>query len=108
MADEEQVGQVFNNLIKNALQAIENKTDGDIIVMLQQKNECVEVSVSDNGCGIPEDIRDKIFRPNFTTKSNGNGLGLAISKHIVEASGGHITFDSSNKGTTFYIYLRKS
>lgn len=105
MADEEQVGQVFNNLIKNALQAIENKTDGDIIVMLQQKNECVEVSVSDNGCGIPEDIRDKIFRPNFTTKSTGAGLGLAISKNIVEGVGGNISFTTSPSGTTFYVRM---
>ena len=68
----------------------------------------MEITISDNGPGIPADIQEKIFRPNFTTKSNGNGLGLAISKHIVEGSAGRITFTTSDKGTTFYINLKKS
>ena len=67
----------------------------------------VQISISDNGPGIPENIRPRIFQPNFTTKSNGNGLGLAISKHIVEGSGGRIEFETSGKGTTFFIYLKK-
>ena len=67
----------------------------------------VQISISDNGPGIAEDIREKIFRPNFTTKSNGNGLGLAISKHIVEGSGGRIEFETSSKGTTFFVYFKK-
>lgn len=107
MADYEQISQVFNNLIKNALQAIDNKADGDIIVMLQQKEQSVEISVSDNGSGIPESIQDKIFRPNFTTKSTGAGLGLAISKNIVEGSGGSIAFTTSPAGTTFVVTLKK-
>lgn len=106
MADKVQISQVFNNLIKNALQAIENKSDGDIIVMLQQKNDIVEISVSDNGCGIAQEIQDKIFRPNFTTKSTGAGLGLVISKNIVEGSGGSISFTTSPSGTTFIVQLR--
>jgi nitrogen fixation/metabolism regulation signal transduction histidine kinase len=113
-ADAEQVSQVFVNIIRNAIQALagEEKSNGkepDIIVVMNtsySENE-VQISVSDNGPGIPADIREKIFRPNFTTKSNGNGLGLAISKHIVEGSGGRIEFDTSPKGTTFFIYLRK-
>ena len=67
----------------------------------------VQISISDDGTGIAEDIQARILQPNFTTKSNGNGLGLAISKHIVEGSGGHIDFETSPKGTTFYIYLKK-
>ena len=67
----------------------------------------MQISISDNGPGIPAEVQEKIFRPNFTTKSNGNGLGLAISKRIVEGSGGRIEFETSDKGTTFYIYLRK-
>lgn len=105
-ADEEQISQVFNNIIKNALQAIENKEDGDIIVILKQENNNVEISISDNGYGIPEQIQEKIFLPNFTTKNTGMGLGLAISKNIVEGSGGTIRFTTSNKGTTFYITLK--
>ena len=114
LADREQISQVFINIIRNAIQALagEEKSNGkepDIIVVMNtsySENE-VQISVSDDGPGIPADIREKIFRPNFTTKSNGNGLGLAISKHIVEGSGGRIEFESSNRGTTFFIYLRK-
>ncbi|MBQ8100640.1 MAG: HAMP domain-containing histidine kinase [Paludibacteraceae bacterium] len=106
LADSEQIGQVFNNLIKNALQAIEGREGGDIIVMLKQDGQTVEVSVSDNGCGIPPDIQDKVFRPNFTTKNTGMGLGLAISKNIVEGSAGTITFETSPSGTTFFVRLR--
>ena len=105
-ADKEQVSQVFVNIIRNALQA----SHTDIIVMLNAaySEREVQISISDDGTGIPEDIQARIFRPNFTTKSNGNGLGLAISKHIVEGSGGRIEFETSDKGTTFYIYFRKT
>ncbi len=104
-ADKEQISQVFVNIIRNALQA----SPTDIIVVLNAafSDREVQISISDDGTGIPEDIQPRIFRPNFTTKSNGNGLGLAISKHIVEASGGRIEFDTSSKGTTFFVYLRK-
>ena len=106
LADQDQISQVFVNIIKNAIQA----SPEDIIVVLNAmySEREVQISIYDNGPGIPEDLREKIFRPNFTTKSNGNGLGLAISKHIVEGSGGHITFDTSDKGTTFYITLKKA
>ena len=68
----------------------------------------IQISFSDNGPGIPAEVQEKIFRPNFTTKSNGNGLGLAISKRIVEGSNGRIEFETSEKGTTFYVYIKKS
>jgi len=114
-ADKEQISQVFVNIIRNAIQAISNdqrpmtNDQPDIIVMLNAlySDTEIQISISDNGPGIPADIQEKIFHPNFTTKSNGNGLGLAISKRIVEASGGRIEFTTSDKGTTFYIYLRK-
>jgi signal transduction histidine kinase len=104
LADQEQISQVFVNIIKNAIQA----APSDIIVVLNAlySEREIQISISDNGPGIPADIQEKIFRPNFTTKSNGNGLGLAISKHIVEGSGGRIEFETSDKGTTFFIYLQ--
>ena len=120
-ADEEQISQVFVNILRNAVQALSNRQIAmsdvdkqpiiapDIIVLLNNtysKKE-IEISISDNGPGIPEEAQSSIFRPNFTTKSNGNGLGLAISKRIVEGTGGRITFESSEKGTTFYVYLKK-
>ncbi len=115
-ADREQIQQVFSNIIKNALQAIASNTaedgtaveTGDIIVMLKDLGQKVEISFSDNGPGIPQEVGSKIFMPNFTTKSNGAGLGLAISRNIVEGSDGQITFDTSDKGTTFYVYLQKT
>ena len=105
-ADQEQISQVFVNIIRNALQA----SPTDIIVMLNAaySDREIRISISDDGTGIPADIQPRIFMPNFTTKSNGNGLGLAISKHIVEGTGGKISFETSEKGTTFYIFLQKA
>ncbi len=120
IADAEQIGQVFTNIVRNALQAMENTADGDIIILLKPvqasrygdkgldaQYKWVELSFSDNGPGIPAEIQDKVFVPNFTTKNTGAGLGLAISKNIVEGSGGKISFQTSEKGTTFFVYLRK-
>lgn len=107
MADAEQIPQVFTNILKNAIQALEGREDGDIIVMLRDGESEIELSFSDNAGGIPEEIRDKIFIPNFTTKSTGTGLGLAISKNIVEGSDGKICFQTSEKGTIFLVYLKK-
>ena len=105
-ADQEQISQVFVNIIRNAIQA----SPSDIIVVLNAaySEKEVQISISDDGSGIPAEAQPKIFQPNFTTKSNGNGLGLAISKHIVEGSGGRIEFETSEKGTTFYVYLKKT
>lgn len=105
--DEKQISEVFTNLIKNALQAIDGDPKGDIIVILKEAQDTVEVSISDNGPGIPEDIREKVFMPNFTTKTGGTGLGLAICKHIVEGSDGKISFETSNNGTVFVVLLKK-
>lgn len=107
--DPEQIGQVFTNIIRNAIQAIGNKRDADVIVILNTvySNKEVEVSISDNGPGISVEDQPKIFVPNFTTKTTGTGLGLAISKNIVEGSGGRIRFETSSRGTTFYVYLPK-
>ena len=98
---------MFNNLIKNALQAISGRKNGDIIVILTELPDKLEITISDNGGGIAEDIRDKVFMPNFTTKSTGAGLGLAISKNIVEGGGGSMTFTTTSKGTTFVVTIRK-
>jgi signal transduction histidine kinase len=120
MADAEQITQVFTNIARNAIQAMNGQENGDLIIILKavlndqrtllglaEDAEWVEISFSDNGPGIPKDIQDKVFIPNFTTKNTGAGLGLAISKNIVEGSGGKITFRSSEKGTIFFVYLRK-
>src|SRR5690606_3047988 len=84
--------RILNNLIKNALEAIPAESEGQIDIKLVQENEMALITVSDNGRGIPEDLEDKIFNPNFTTKSSGTGLGLAFVKQAVENMLGSINF----------------
>ena len=108
VTDREQMLRVFNNLIKNALQAIDKPELGLIEITLVELDNSYQINISDNGNGINEDLKEKIFEPNFTTKKSGMGLGLALVKNIVEASKGSISFVSEiNKGTTFIIQLPK-
>ncbi|MBP9152189.1 MAG: GHKL domain-containing protein, partial [Flavobacteriales bacterium] len=102
-ADKEQMLRVFNNLIKNGIQAVEDGTEPKITLSLVRDNHQWIVSVRDNGSGISEDLRDRIFVPNFTTKSSGMGLGLAMVKNIVESANGKIWFETElGRGTVFY------
>lgn len=104
MADEEQLGRALNNLIRNALQSIPAGREPDIQMSSNLYDDQVIISISDNGSGIPDELKDKIFLPNFSTKSSGMGLGLAIVNRIVKTAGGEIWFDTEiNKGTTFFI-----
>lgn len=105
-ADAEQIIQVFNNILKNATQAILPHAKGKIDVLLESENNKVLISFSDNGPGIPKALQDRVFKPNFTTKSTGMGLGLSISKSIVENMGGEISFISKeDQGTKFLLSL---
>ncbi len=105
-ADRHQLNRVFNNLIKNAIQAIPEEREGVIVVNVKRNQSGVLISVADNGTGIDEEKRDKVFAPNFTTKSSGMGLGLAMSRNIIEMANGKIWFDTIvGEGTTFYIRL---
>lgn len=105
-ADENHLVRVFNNLLKNAIQAIPDDRRGKIEMSLFNVNGTATVKVEDNGTGIPEETQKKVFVPNFTTKSSGTGLGLAISKNIVESVNGRIYFETEqDKGTTFYVEL---
>ncbi len=105
-ADKDQLKRVFNNLIKNAIQAIPESKEGRIEITLTEENKFALIGVSDNGTGIPEENYKKVFVPNFSTKNSGMGLGLAISRKIIETAGGSIHFESEvNKGTTFEVKL---
>jgi len=105
-ADKEQLNGVFSNLIKNGIQSIPTGTEGLINVKLEVKSDKVVVSISDNGSGVPEDLRKKLFTPNFTTKSSGMGLGLSIAKKYIESANGRIWFESeAGKGSVFYFEL---
>jgi two-component system nitrogen regulation sensor histidine kinase NtrY len=104
--DKKQLVRVLNNLIKNAIQAIPEERRGDIGIHLFQREDKAIIMVEDNGTGIPEDKQDKVFVPNFTTKSSGKGLGLAIARNVVAAAKGKIYFETEKgKGTKFFVEL---
>jgi signal transduction histidine kinase len=105
-ADKTQLNRLFTNLLQNAVEACTNQ-DQRIIRMNEQLNgEYITVSVTDNGDGIPEQTQSRIFTPNFTTKTSGTGLGLAMSKGIVEQAKGEIWFvTKEGAGTTFYVKI---
>ncbi|MBM3242394.1 HAMP domain-containing protein [Candidatus Poribacteria bacterium] len=95
--DPEQFKRVFINLFKNSLQAIQNSkiTAGKLTVTSSQKDRMVEISVNDNGAGIPAENIPKLFEPFFTTKEKGAGLGLAIVDKIISDHGGSIDIQST-------------
>lgn len=102
---EEELRRVFINLVKNGAEASPNG-DAKIDITAFKENSDVVVKVKDNGSGISEEDRDKIFVPNFSTKSSGTGLGLAITKKIIEAHHGNIQFETeTGKGTTFFVRI---
>lgn len=104
--DKNQWLRVFNNLIKNSIQAAENNKTILIEISLEQKDNFLAIQFCDNGRGIPEEMKDKIFVPNFTTKTKGAGLGLAMVRNIINNSNGSIRFESvANEGTCFFIEL---
>ncbi|MEI9920504.1 MAG: HAMP domain-containing sensor histidine kinase [Bacteroidota bacterium] len=102
MGDEQLLARIFSNIILNGLQSGE---DVLVEVSIQKKNDNVVISFHDNGRGIDEALRDKVFMPHFTTKKSGSGLGLAISRQGIEQSGGSIWFETSPEGTDFFISL---
>jgi len=105
-ADKEQIQRVFINLITNASQSIPQGKIGKINIHLEETIDTAIVKIEDNGIGIPQNMWEKLFRPNFTTKSGGSGLGLSIVKNIIDQIGGIIKFHSiENKGTIFHIEI---
>ena len=105
-ADKTQINRLFTNLLSNAVEACRNKASGIIIIHIKIIEQKVRVSITDNGEGIAMDMKEKIFTPNFTTKSSGTGLGLAMCKSIVEQAQGKIWFESTaDNGATFFVEL---
>jgi signal transduction histidine kinase len=106
LADHSQLLRVFTNLMQNAIQAVPEDTEGRIDVVLLHDGGDALVQVSDNGTGISAEAAAKIFKPYFTTKSSGTGLGLAMSRKILELWKGKIWYESQEGvGTTFFIRL---
>ncbi|WP_299112191.1 ATP-binding protein [uncultured Winogradskyella sp.] len=107
--DRTQLIRVVTNLVKNGIQAMpENFENPKITVKVFSENEDVKITIEDNGSGISEENKDKVFEPKFTTKTSGMGLGLAMVKNIVETYNGSITFVSQQgQGTTFTVTFPK-
>ncbi len=106
--DRTQLIRVVTNLVKNAIQAVPEVSSPRILVSVSTEGEDVKISVADNGIGIPDGFKDKIFEPKFTTKSSGMGLGLGMVKNIVETYKGTISFTSQpGKGTVFTVKFPK-
>ena len=107
--DKTQLIRVITNLVKNAIQATENQENPIVEVKVSSEEKNLIISVSDNGKGISEDLKELIFEPKFTTKTSGMGLGLAMIKNIIEAYDGSISFSSKEGiGTVFKVVLTKA
>jgi PAS domain S-box-containing protein len=104
MADSAFVKRILGNLVNNAVQAMPN--GGKLTIQTRRDAEDVILTVEDTGVGIPEEAKAKLFTPLFTTKSKGQGFGLAVVKRMTEALGGSVTFESKvGKGTKFIVRL---
>ncbi len=104
-ADKTHVNRILTNLILNGIQSVNEGTIPRINIYETVHNNKVEIEIADNGNGINEQIKSKIFTPNFTTKSSGTGLGLAMCKRMAEQAGGDISFETSVRGTSFFVLL---
>lgn len=109
LADKDQILRAFNNLLKNAIEAVPADKKGLIEITYTIGTNEIQIIVQDNGNGIPEALRDRIFAPNFTTKSSGTGLGLALVKNAIAYAGGNISFETEiGQGTTFFLSFPKA
>lgn len=105
LVDRLQMEQVLINLLTNSIYALEGKFDKNIEISSEVKNNRVFISISDTGSGIEKEIEDKIFLPFFTTRKDGAGIGLTLSKNIIEAHGGYLNYTTENNRTSFIICI---
>ncbi len=103
--DAEQMEQVFINLFTNSVYALDGFEEKNIEIKSELRNKRILISITDNGKGIEEEIKDKIFLPFFTTRENGAGIGLTLSRNIVEAHGGYLFYNYTETQTRFVISL---
>lgn len=107
--DRTQLVRVITNLVKNAIQAVPDVKSPRILVTVASEGDEVKISVADNGVGISDDFKEKVFEPKFTTKTSGMGLGLGMVRNIVETYEGTIDFTSQKgKGTVFTVKFPKA
>lgn len=103
--DPNQMEQVFINLLTNSLFALAEKENKEITIFSEVKERRLYINILDNGSGIEPEIEDKIFLPFFTTRQEGAGIGLTLSKNIVEAHGGYLAFKREEKNTLFTVCM---
>lgn len=103
--DKEQWSRIIHNLIKNALQSVPEDRQPEIAVRVQKEQGKGIISVSDNGIGVPDEMKERVFEPNFTTKSSGMGLGLAMVRNLIQNFGGTIDFENKGQGAAFTITI---
>jgi signal transduction histidine kinase len=100
------MGRIFTNLLLNGIQSVPHGRQPELEVSLQRIEREVLIAVTDNGCGIAENVQPKVFLPNFSTKYAGSGIGLAVARRGIEHAGGSIWFETKvGEGTTFFIRL---
>ena len=105
LVDSNQMEQVFINLLTNSLFALAEKEKKEITINAEAKDKRIYITITDNGSGIEAEIEDKILLPFFTTRKEGAGIGLTLSKNIIEAHGGYLAFKSDQKSTQFTVCL---
>ena len=103
--DKNQMEQVLINLFTNSIYALSDKKEKQITISAEVKEKRVFITITDTGNGIETEIEDKIFLPFFTTRKEGAGIGLTLSKSIAEAHGGYLAFNNENEKTSFVICL---
>ncbi len=107
--DRTQLIRIVTNLVKNAIQAMIGVSQPRILVTVSSHSNFVKIQVADNGVGIPDEFKEKIYEPKFTTKTSGMGLGLGMVRNIIENYGGSIDFTSqAGKGTVFTVKFPKN
>ncbi|GLB51429.1 hypothetical protein NBRC110019_04680 [Neptunitalea chrysea] len=97
--------QVFINLLTNSMYSLQETTERNITIEAEQTNNRIYITITDSGKGIPKEIEDKIFLPFFTTRKDGAGIGLTLSKNIVEAHGGYLVYQNKEGKTKFVVCL---
>lgn len=105
MIDKNQMEQVIINLITNSIHALKEKTEKKLMISSYTENNRFFIVISDNGKGVDAEIRDKVFLPFFTTRKDGAGIGLTLSKNIIEAHGGYLSYQTDEDKTSFVICL---
>jgi two-component system, NtrC family, nitrogen regulation sensor histidine kinase NtrY len=105
LLDEQQMEQVFINLVTNSIYALEGRPDKKITLSAEVRANRCFITITDNGQGIENEIEDKIFMPFFTTRKQGAGIGLTLSKNIVEGHGGYLSYSTENNHTSFIVCL---